>query len=148
MNDDALIRNRVFADIRVGDTASLTRILSRNDIKSFALISGDLNPTHGVVACGDADGYPRVFPSGTPVLVHGVRCPMAGRVSMDMMTVDLTAVLQARIGSPVTLWGHNASGARLPIDKIAQAASTVGDELMCALAPRVPTRVESLRPYP
>jgi alanine racemase len=100
----------------------------------------------GVVACGYADGYPRVIPNGTPVLVHGVRCPMAGRVSMDMITVDLTAVPQASVGSPVTLWGHDGSGARLSVDEIAQAAGTVGYELMCALAPRVPTHVEPLNP--
>lgn len=98
----------------------------------------------GVVACGYADGYPRVIPNGTPVLVGGVRCPIVGRVSMDMITVDLTAVPQATVGSPVTLWGQDTSGARLPIDEIAQAAGTVGYELMCALALRVPTRVESL----
>ncbi|MFM8900759.1 MAG: alanine racemase [Burkholderiales bacterium] len=99
----------------------------------------------GVVACGYADGYPRVIPNGTPVLVDGVRCPMAGRVSMDMITVDLTAVPQASVGSPVTLWGQDASGARLPIDEVAQAAGTVGYELMCALAQRVPTRVDPLQ---
>ena len=99
----------------------------------------------GVVACGYADGYPRVIPNGTPVLVAGVRCPMAGRVSMDMITVDLTAAPHAGVGSPVTLWGQDASGARLSIDEIAHAAGTVGYELMCALAQRVPTRVESLK---
>ena len=92
----------------------------------------------GVVACGYADGYPRHAPSGTPVLVNGVRCRMVGRVSMDMITVDLTAVPAAGIGSEVTLWGCAASGALLPIDEVARAAGTVGYELMCAVAPRVP----------
>ena len=100
----------------------------------------------GVVACGYADGYPRVIPDGTPVLVDGVRCALAGRVSMDMITVDLTPVPQAGVGSRVTLWGEDASGARLPIDEIAHAAGTVGYELMCALAQRVPTRAEPLKP--
>jgi alanine racemase len=99
----------------------------------------------GVVACGYADGYPRVIPNGTPVLVAGERCPMAGRVSMDMITVDLTPVPQAGVGSRVTLWGQDASGARLSIDEIAHAAGTVGYELMTALALRVPTRVEPLK---
>ena len=89
----------------------------------------------GVVACGYADGYPRHAPSGTPVLVNGVRTKTVGRVSMDMMMVDLTPVPDARTGSPVTLWGEG-----LAIDEVAEAAGTVGYELMCALAARVPVR--------
>ena len=92
----------------------------------------------GVVACGYADGYPRHCSTGTPVLVNGVRCRMVGRVSMDMITVDLTPVPDAAMGSEVTLWGRASSGAALPIDEVAQAAGTVGYELMCAVAPRVP----------
>ena len=95
----------------------------------------------GVVACGYADGYPRHCPTGTPVLVGGVRCQLVGRVSMDMITVDLTPMPLAGIGSEVTLWGQSASGAVLPIDEVARAAGTVGYELMCALAQRVPTVV-------
>jgi alanine racemase len=96
----------------------------------------------GVVACGYADGYPRSAPNGAPMLVDGVRCEMVGRVSMDMVTVDLTPVPTARIGSEVTLWGQGPGGAVLPIDEVAHAAGTVGYELMCALASRVPTRVD------
>jgi alanine racemase len=92
----------------------------------------------GVVACGYADGYPRVCPTGTPVLVDGVRGRTLGRVSMDMLTVDLTDLPQAGMGSQVTLWGQSAHGAVLSIDEVAQAAGTVGYELMCALAQRVP----------
>lgn len=88
--------------------------------------------TIGIVACGYADGYPRHAPDGTPMLVNGVRTKVIGSVSMDMINVDLTAVPDARIGSPVTLWGDG-----LPIDEVARAAGTVGYELMCALAPRV-----------
>jgi alanine racemase len=88
--------------------------------------------TVGVVACGYADGYPRHAPNGTPVLVDGVRTRIVGRVSMDMITVDLTPVPGAHVGSKVTLWG-----ADLPIDEVANAAGTIGYELMCALAPRV-----------
>ena len=98
--------------------------------------------TIGVVACGYADGYPRHCTTGTPILVNGVRCRMVGRVSMDMVTVDLSPVPGAGMGSDVTLWGHaNANmpdSAVLSIDEVAQAAGTVGYELMCALAPRVP----------
>ena len=96
----------------------------------------------GVVACGYADGYPRHCPTGTPVLVGGVRCRLVGRVSMDMVTVDLTPVPGAGIGSDVTLWGRAANGAVLPIDEVAHAAGTVGYELMCALAQRVPAVVD------
>ena len=92
----------------------------------------------GVVACGYADGYPRHCTTGTPVLVSGVRCRMVGRVSMDMITVDLTPVPAEGMGADVTLWGRSASGVILSIDEIAGAAGTVGYELMCALAPRVP----------
>jgi alanine racemase len=92
----------------------------------------------GVVACGYADGYPRHCTTGTPVLVGGVRTRMVGRVSMDMITVDLSALPQARMGSEVTLWGQSTAGAVLPIDEVAQAAGTVGYELMCAVAARVP----------
>ena len=95
----------------------------------------------GVVACGYADGYPRHCTTGTPVLVSGVRCRMVGRVSMDMITVDLTPVPAEGMGADVTLWGRSASGVILSIDEIAGAAGTVGYELMCALAPRVPVVV-------
>ncbi|MDH6592284.1 alanine racemase [Variovorax sp. TBS-050B] len=95
--------------------------------------------TIGVAAVGYGDGYPRHCDTGTPVLVNGVRTRMVGRVSMDMITVDLTPVPDARFGSEVTLWGRSAvNGALLPIDEVAQAAGTVGYELMCAVAQRVP----------
>ncbi len=87
----------------------------------------------GVVAGGYADGYPRHAKNGTPVLVCGKRVKLAGRVSMDMITVDLTGVPEARVGSPVVLWGEG-----LPVDDVAFAAGTVGYELLCAVAPRVP----------
>jgi alanine racemase len=97
----------------------------------------------GVVACGYADGYPRHCTTGTPVLVDGVRTRMVGRVSMDMITVDLTPVPQAGFGSAVTLWGRGPGGAVLPVDEVARAAGTVAYELMCALAQRVPVAVEA-----
>jgi len=91
----------------------------------------------GVVACGYADGYPRHAPGGTPVLVDGQRSQTLGRVSMDMMTVDLTALPEAGLGSEVVLWGRAASGAVLPVEQVAHAAGTIGYELLCAVAPRV-----------
>lgn len=96
----------------------------------------------GVVACGYADGYPRHCSTGTPVLVNGVRTRMVGRVSMDMITVDLAPVPDAGMGAEVTLWGRSSGGALLPIDEVAQAAGTVGYELMCAVAQRVPVVTE------
>jgi alanine racemase len=95
----------------------------------------------GVVACGYADGYPRVAPTGTPALVDGVRTRLVGRVSMDMITLDLTPVPGARIGSEVTLWGRGPGASVLPIDDVAHAAGTLGYELMCGLAQRVPVGV-------
>ena len=86
----------------------------------------------GIVACGYADGYPRHAPNGTPIAVNGVITQTIGRVSMDMLYVDLTDIPQAHIGSPVELWGQQVS-----VDKVAEASGTVGYELLCALAPRV-----------
>jgi len=93
----------------------------------------------GIAACGYADGYPRHCATGTPVLVDGVRTRTLGRVSMDMIAVDLTPTPNALPGSDVTLWGHGPNGSVLPIDEVAHAAGTIGYELMCALATRVPT---------
>ena len=95
----------------------------------------------GVVACGYADGYPRLCPTGTPVLVGSVRTRTVGRVSMDMITIDLGPVPEASFGSTVTLWGRSSTGAVLDIDAVARSAGTVGYELMCALARRVPVLV-------
>ena len=86
----------------------------------------------GVIACGYADGYPRHAPNGTPVLVCGRKARTAGRVSMDMMTVDLTDAPQAVVGSPVVLWGEG-----LPVDDVAAAASTVGYQLLTGISRRV-----------
>ena len=100
----------------------------------------------GVVACGYADGYPRVAPCSaddhTPVLIGDVRTRVVGRVSMDMITIDLTPAPEAGVGSVATLWGASPGGAVLSIDEVAAAAGTIGYELMCALAPRVPARAE------
>ena len=103
--------------------------------------------TIGIVACGYADGYPRVCPSGTPVLVEGERTQLIGRVSMDMVTVDLTPLIAQGLdvgsGSLVTLWGQGPGGKVLPIDEVASAAGTLAYELMCALAPRVPVQAQA-----
>ncbi|MDT9001879.1 alanine racemase [Paucibacter sp. APW11] len=98
----------------------------------------------GTVACGYADGYPRHCPTGTPVLVEGQRTRTIGRVSMDMLAVDLSELPQAALGSEVTLWGQGPKGQVLPIDEVARAAGTIGYELMCAITRRVPVTVEPL----
>jgi alanine racemase len=87
----------------------------------------------GVVACGYADGYPRHAPTGTPILVNGSRTRTLGRVSMDMLFVDLTELPDAGIGSPVVLWGKG-----MPVEEVARAAGTISYELLCARAGRVP----------
>ena len=98
----------------------------------------------GVVACGYADGYPRHAGQysgdsslhGTPIAVAGKLTQTLGRVSMDMLSVDLTHIPQANIGSPVELWG-----VQVPVDEVAAACGTIGYELLCAVAQRVPVRV-------
>jgi alanine racemase len=87
----------------------------------------------GVVACGYADGYPRHAFTGTPVLVNGKRSRIVGRVSMDMITVDISGIPEARVGTPVTLWGEGLSA-----DEVAAAAGTLSYELLCKLTARVP----------
>ena len=91
----------------------------------------------GIVACGYADGYPRQASSGTPVAVAGQRSRLLGRVSMDMLAVDLTDMPQAGVGSPVTLWGADG----VSVDDVAQAAGTIGYELLTRLTSRVPVSV-------
>ncbi len=92
----------------------------------------------GVVACGDADGYPRHAPTGTPVGVAGHRTRTLGRVSMDKICVDLTELpAEVGIGATATLWG-GAGPMHLAADEVARAAGTVAYELFCALASRVP----------
>lgn len=86
----------------------------------------------GVAAIGYGDGYPRAVASGAPVLVNGRLASIVGRVSMDLITVDLSGHPQARIGDPVVLWGEG-----LPIERIAEAAGTIGYELVCGMTRRV-----------
>jgi alanine racemase len=87
----------------------------------------------GVVAIGYGDGYPRRMPAGTPVLLNGKRVPIVGRVSMDMLTLDLRGQPQAKIGDSVVMWG-----ADLPADEVAARAGTISYELFCHVAKRIP----------
>lgn len=92
------------------------------------------NTQIGVVAVGYGDGYPRNAPEGTPVFINGRRVPIVGRVSMDMMTVDLGAESQDRVGDEVELWGEH-----LLIEEVAEAIGVINYELITKLTPRVIT---------
>ena len=86
----------------------------------------------GVVGIGYGDGYPRHAPVDTPVLINGERIPLVGRVSMDMITVDLRTMPTAKVGDPVVLWGEG-----LPAEEIAEAADTIAYQLFCNVSKRV-----------
>ncbi|HTE42501.1 MAG TPA: alanine racemase [Steroidobacteraceae bacterium] len=86
----------------------------------------------GIAAIGYGDGYPRQIGSGSPVLVRGKRCAIAGRVSMDMIAIDLAAASDARVGDEVTLWGQG-----LPVEEMATCAGTIPYELICGISQRV-----------
>jgi len=90
----------------------------------------------GVAAVGYGDGYPRHAPSGTPVLLNGREAALIGRVSMDMISLDLRRHPEARIGDPVVLWGEG-----LPVERVAQAAGTISYTLLCGVTARVPRDV-------
>jgi alanine racemase len=109
------------------------RELKAGDRVGYAgLFRADKTMRIGTVACGYADGYPRHAPTGTPILVNGKRTRTLGRVSMDMLAVDLSELPDADVGSRATLWG-----AGLPVEEVASAAGTISYELMCALTSRV-----------
>lgn len=91
----------------------------------------------GVVAVGYADGYPRLAPCNTPLLLNGKRVPLVGRVSMDMLTVDLRSQPHAEVGDTIELWGAN-----LPVEEVAGAIGTLGYELLTSLSNRVPIFLE------
>jgi alanine racemase len=101
-----------------------------------AMWIAERDTTIGVVACGYGDGYPRHARSGTPVLVNNQRQSLVGRVSMDMITVDIGDQPRAKIGDPVVLWGEGLS-----VDEIAASADTISYELLCQVTRRVEREV-------
>lgn len=110
--------------------------LRRGDVVGYgALFVADRDMRIGVVTCGYADGYPRHAPTGTSIMVEGRLTRTVGRVSMDMLCADLSDIPEARVGSRVVLWGEG-----VPVERVAEAAGTVGYELLCGLAQRVPVR--------
>lgn len=122
-----------------------SRLIAVRDVSAGETVgySGTWTSPHatklGVVAIGYGDGYPRYAQNGTPVLVNGQRVPLVGRVSMDMITVDLGLNSSARAGDSVTLWGDG-----LPVEEIAICANTIPYTLVCGITPRVEI-VESKR---
>ena len=86
-----------------------------------------------IIAAGYGDGLHRSLGGGTPVLVDGERAPLAGRVSMDMMAVDVSALRAVHVGTPAILWGPG-----LPVDEVARHAGTIPYELLCSVSQRVP----------
>ncbi|MGR3807692.1 alanine racemase [Pasteurella testudinis DSM 23072] len=91
----------------------------------------------GVIALGYGDGYPRDVPSGTPVLINGQRVPIVGKVSMDMITVDLGADSTAQVGDEVIFWGEDPQGNALPIEEVARHVGVISYELVTKITPRV-----------
>ena len=86
-----------------------------------------------IIAAGYGDGLHRSLAGGTPVLVDGERAPLAGRVSMDMLAVDVSALREVHVGTPAVLWGPG-----LPVDEVARHAGTIPYELLCSVSQRVP----------
>lgn len=111
---------------------SVKKVKAGESIGYGATWTANQDTTIGVVAIGYGDGYPRTAPSGTPVLINGRIVPIAGRVSMDMMTVDLGPDSHDQFGDEVELWGPN-----LPVEKVAKFVGTIGYELVTQLTGRV-----------
>lgn len=125
-------------DIRPAMTLSAKILAIQNVPAGEAIGYGSRFVTHrdsriAVVACGYADGYPRSTPDGTPTYVEGKIAPIAGAISMDMLTIDVTDVPEAQLGSEVELWGSH-----IPVNEVARRCGTIGYELLCAIALRVP----------
>lgn len=125
-------------DIRPAMTLSAKILAIQNVPAGEAIGYGSRFVTHrdsriAVVACGYADGYPRSTPDGTPTYVEGNIAPIAGAISMDMLTIDVTDVPEAQLGSEVELWGSH-----IPVNEVARRCGTIGYELLCAIALRVP----------
>lgn len=118
-------------------------LVAQQTIGYGSLFCADKNMRIGIVACGYADGYQRITATGTPVLVNGIRSQILGRVSMDMLAVDLTNISTAEVGSEVVLWGKSSCNQTLAIDEVAAGSGTVGYELMCGITNRVNFKIEA-----
>ena len=120
-----------------------SRVIGVQDIKAGERVgyggrfTAPRNMRVGVVACGYADGYPRHAEDGTPVHVAGRPTRLVGRVSMDMLMVDLAHMPEVVVGAPVVLFGTGGPS----VDDVARYSNTIGYELLCAMAPRVPRTI-------
>ena len=135
----SVVDNKTGADFGLKPAMSLsTKLIAINHIKKGESIGYSAtwqcpeDMPVGVAAIGYGDGYPRHASAGTPVLIHGVRVPIIGRVSMDLMTLDLRGVPSAKVGDDVLLWGPE-----LPVEIIAKAAGSISYELTCSITRRV-----------
>jgi len=109
------------------------KILKKNNFIGYGCTwSAPEDMPVGMVAVGYGDGYPRHAVSGTPTLIKGKICPLVGRVSMDIISIDLRSYPDAKVGDTVTLWGEG-----LPIEKVAAYADTIGYGLLCGVTQRV-----------
>jgi alanine racemase len=144
----ALYGATAFEDIEAGALGLLpvmrleSRVLSTQSLKPGDRVGyggrfvAQKNCRIAIIAGGYADGYPRQAPDGTPIWIAGHLCPLAGRVSMDMITADVSDHPQIQAGDPVELWGD-----RLSVDRVARAAGTIGYQLLSGLTERVPRRI-------
>ena len=115
-------------------TVIATRAVSRGETVGYGgAWTARRDSTIAIVAAGYGDGLPRGLPSGTPVLIEGLRAPTVGRVSMDMIAADVTELPAIRVGSPAVLWGP-----QLPVEEVARHAGTIPYELLCGVSQRVP----------
>jgi alanine racemase len=116
---------------------STQTVCAGNDVGYGGLYHVEKTMRIGIVACGYADGYPRHAVTGTPVVVDGEMTQTLGRVSMDMLCVDLSGLPKADVGSQVVLWGEG-----LPVENVARAAGTISYDLLCGLTERVPLQLK------
>jgi len=112
---------------------SLRTVPAGDSVGYTASWTAERDSVIATVSVGYGDGYPRHAPNGTPVLINGMPCPLAGRVSMDMITVDVTDLTTPSIGDKVVLWG-----ADLPVNEVADHCGTIGYELLTRMPARVP----------
>lgn len=135
----SVVAGRIGADFGLRPAMTLaTRLVAVNPVRKgdpigyAATWEAPEDMRIGVAAIGYGDGYPRQARAGTPVLVNGTRAALVGRVSMDLVTIDLRGHPEARIGDPVVLWGRG-----LPVEEVADHAGTIGYDLTCGVTRRV-----------
>jgi alanine racemase len=119
--------------MRLASTVIALRTVRRGDRVGYGGVwTAREDSRLAIAAIGYGDGYPRRLGSGTPVLIRGRRAPLAGRISMDMIAIDVTVVPEARVGDEVLLWGPG-----LPVEELARQAETIPYELLCGVTQRV-----------